>query len=117
VRAFEAGTEDAGTWDGAHTIAAGLRVPRALGDFLVLRAVRETGGSAIAVDDETMLNALGQLARTEGILASPEGAATLAGAAALHRRGDLDQGEQVVLVNTGSGLTDRDALQQAAARR
>jgi threonine synthase len=117
VRAFESGAEDAGTWEGAQTIAAGLRVPRALGDFLVLRAVRQTGGSAVAVDDETILDALGRLARTEGILASPEGAATLAGAAALRARGDLRPGERVVLVVTGSGLTDRDALQQAASRR
>jgi threonine synthase len=104
-------------WDGAHTIAAGLRVPRALGDFLVLRAVRETGGSAVAVDDETMLEAIGRLARTEGILASPEGAATLAGAEALRARGDLRPDERVVLVVTGSGLSDRDALERAASRR
>ena len=117
VRAFEAGTDDAGMWEGAHTIAAGLRVPRALGDFLVLRALRETGGSAVAVDDDTILDALGQLARSEGILASPEGAATLAGAAALRARGDLRPDERVVLVVTGSGLTDRDALEQAASRR
>jgi threonine synthase len=117
VRAFEAGISDAGTWERAHTIAAGLRVPRALGDFLVLRAIRETGGSAVAVDDQTMLEAIGRLARTEGILASPEGAATLAGAEALRARGDLRPDERVVLVVTGSGLSDRDALERAASRR
>jgi threonine synthase len=116
VRAFEAGEDSAEPWEGAQTIAAGLRVPRALGDFLVLRALRETGGSAVAVDDERIVDALGLLARSDGILASPEGAATVAGAQALQELGALRPDERVVLVNTGSGLTDREALQRAAPR-
>jgi threonine synthase len=78
VRAFEAGVEHAPRWENAHTIAGGIRVPQAVGDFLILRAVRESGGFAIAVADDAISAALGELARTEGFLMCPEGAATYA---------------------------------------
>ena len=115
VRAFEAGAED-GAWEGARTIAAGLRVPRALGDFLVLRAVRETGGSAIAVDDEAILDALGQLA-PRGDPGRARGGRHARRRRRAADRGDLRPDERVVLVVTGGGLTDRDALERAASRR
>lgn len=104
VKAFEEDREDSQFWNGASTIAAGLRVPKALGDFLVLRAVRETGGTAVAVEDEDIVQAIGDLGRFTGIAASPEGAATVAAARALASSGDLGADEQVVLINTGSGL-------------
>ena len=106
VRAFERGLDAADPWPDAATVAQGLRVPSPLGDRLVLRAVRATGGTAVAVDDRSILDARDRLAAATGILASPEGAATLAGAEALAARGDLGPEDAVVLVNTGSGLVD-----------
>jgi threonine synthase len=104
VRAFHTGREESEFWEGAHTVAAGLRVPKALGDFLVLRALRESGGTAVAVEDEAILEATRLLARMEGLWACPEGAATLAGAMELRRQGWLRPRDRVVLINTGSGL-------------
>ncbi|HXJ66912.1 MAG TPA: threonine synthase [Actinomycetota bacterium] len=106
VRAFEHGRDGAEPWVGAATIAQGLRVPSPLGDRLVLRAVRETGGTAVAVDDALIFDARDRLAAATGVLASPEGAATLAGAEALAARGDFGPDDVVVLVNTGSGLVE-----------
>jgi threonine synthase len=79
VRAWQAGDEHAVPWQHAHTIAAGIRVPGAIGDFLILRAVRESGGFAIRVDDDAIRAALAEVARVEGLLLCPEGAATLKG--------------------------------------
>jgi len=104
VRAFEEGAETARPWQSAETIAAGIRVPSALGDFLILRAIRETGGTAIAVSDEEILHAQKELAEKEGLIAAPEGAATFAALKVALRRGDVDHGERVLLFNTGSGL-------------
>ena len=104
VRAFERGDEAAERWEGARTIAQGLRVPGPPGDRLVLRAVRETGGTAVAVDDSDILAARSELGAATGVLASPEGAATVAGARELVDRDDLGPDDRVVLVNTGSGL-------------
>jgi threonine synthase len=84
-------------------VAQGLRVPAPLGDRLVLRAIRETRGTAVAVPDEAILQARARLASRTGVLAAPEGAATLAAAAALVARGDLGPSDRVVLVNTGAG--------------
>jgi threonine synthase len=104
VRAFEAGDEFAVPWQGAHTLADGLRVPAAVGDFLILRALRESGGTAVGVADERMIEAAELLGRTEGIWAAPEGAATLVAFQALRRQGWIGDDETVVLFNTGSGL-------------
>ena len=112
VKAFVEGKETSEPWEGAATIAAGLRVPHALGDFLVLRAIRETGGTAVAVGDDAILDACRVLGRGTGISAAPEGAATLAAAIALRERGDLQGNETVVLVNTGSALKYLDLLEQ-----
>ncbi len=104
VKAFEEGKEEAEFWENAHTMAAGLRVPKALGDFLILRAIRESGGTAVAVTDEEILSAVGELAESEGIFACPEGAATVAGLRKLLENGLVSPDESVILFNTGSGL-------------
>ncbi len=103
-KAFNEGKDESEFWQGAETLAAGLRVPHALGDFLVLRAVRESGGSALAVTDEEIMDAVGLIAREEGLFVCPEGAATLAALNHLIGDGKVDEGERVVLFNTGSGL-------------
>ncbi len=107
-RAYEAGAEESEFWEGAETLAAGLRVPKALGDFLILRAVRESGGTALAVSDEEIMDAVGLMARKEGVFACPEGAATLAALRRLVEDGQVDRDERVVLFNTGSGLKYTD---------
>jgi threonine synthase len=104
VRAFHAGGEFAESWQGAQTIADGLRVPAAVGDFLILRALRESGGTAIAVPDQQMIEAARQIGRTQGIFACPEGAATLVAFQRLQSQGWIADEERVVLFNTGSGL-------------
>jgi threonine synthase len=104
VSAFHEGLEFAEPWHGAKTIADGLRVPAAVGDFLILRALRESGGTAVAVPDQQMLAEANRLGGSEGIFACPEGAATLAAFKVLRRRGWIEDGETVVLFNTGSGL-------------
>lgn len=104
VRAFEQGAEASQFWEGASTVAAGLRVPKPLGDRLTLAAVRESGGTAIAVSDRDLMDAGIRLASNEGIFAAPEGAACVAAAERLVRDGFLKPEEQVVIYNTGSGL-------------
>jgi len=104
VRAFEQGTEHAEPWVGAETIAAGIRVPAALGDYLVLKAVRQSHGTAIAVTDQEMVDAQLSLGRLAGLYASPEGAATYAALPHLLKSGFLAGDERVVLFNTGMGL-------------
>ena len=104
VRAFEAGEEHADRWEDAHTVAAGIRVPRAVGDFLILRAVRESGGKAVAVGDPAILAAVDACAREDGLLLCPEGGATLAAYKEALRTGEVDAGEDVVLFNCATGL-------------
>ncbi|MGA2039800.1 MAG: threonine synthase [Bryobacteraceae bacterium] len=104
VRAFEENEPRSRFFDGAHTLAAGLRVPKPLGDFLVLDAVRSSGGTAVAVSDEEMLDAGAELASTEGIFAAPEGAACVAALRKLLVSGFLKPADRIVLYNTGSGL-------------
>jgi threonine synthase len=107
-RAFKEDKEESEFWEGANTIAPGLRVPKALGDFLILQAVRESGGTALAVSDKKIMAAVGQLAAKEGIFSCPEGAATLAALQRLVDEGEVDRSERVVLFNTGSGLKYTD---------
>jgi threonine synthase len=109
VRAFEAGEERSRFWDGATTVASGLRVPKPLGDFLVLKAVRESGGTAVAVADSDLIDAGLQLAADEGIFVSPEGAACIPAAERLLREGFLKPDEKIVIYNTGAGLKYLDA--------
>ena len=104
VRAFEAGAEHAERWEDAATVAAGIRVPRAVGDFLILRAVRESGGRAVAVGDPAILKAVDDCARRDGLLLCPEGGATLAAYREALRNGLVDEDERVVLFNCATGL-------------
>jgi len=103
VRAFERGEESSEFWQGAATVASGLRVPKALGDFLVLQAVREGGGTAVAVSDDEMMTAAAQLASSEGLFIAPEGGACLAALKKLRASGFLSRDERILIYNTGSG--------------
>lgn len=101
VKAWEAGATEAEPWINAQTTAAGLRVPQAVGDFLILDAIYQSGGAAIAVTDDEIQAAMATLATHEGILACPEGAATVAGLCKLAEAGDIQPENRVVLFNTG----------------
>ena len=104
VRAFEAGEVHAERWEDAHTIAAGIRVPKAIGDFLILRAVRQSGGKAVAVGDPAILRAADDCARKDGLLLCPEGGATLAAYRQALADGLIDEEDEVVLFNCATGL-------------
>jgi threonine synthase len=104
VHAYEAGVEHATRVENAHTIASGIRVPQAIGDFLILRAVRESGGFAIAVSDDAITAGLDEVAREEGFLLCPEGAATYAAYKASLADGRVSASEQAVLFNCATGL-------------
>jgi len=103
VRAFKEGKQFADTWENAKTIADGLRVPAAVGDFLILRALRESNGTAVAVPDEEIMKAANLMGQTQGIFPAPEGAATIVGFKRLLQQGWIKDDETVVLFNTGSG--------------
>jgi threonine synthase len=103
IRAFESRADRCTPWPDPWTIAAGLRVPGPLGDRLMLRALRESGGGAVAVSDDALTAAACELQTVEGIDAAPEGGAALAGAVELRRRGLIRPGERVVVFNTGAG--------------
>ena len=111
VRAFEQGAERSEMWQNATTVADGLRVPKAIGDFLVLRAVRESGGTAIAVSDRDMVHDMRELGAKEGISAAPEGGAALRALRVLLRDGKVKASDTVVVFNTGGALKYLDVLQ------
>jgi threonine synthase len=113
-KAYEEGKEESEFFENASTLAAGLRVPKALGDFLVLRAVRESGGTALAVTDEEIMADVGLMARNEGLFPCPEGAATLSALRHMIVDGEVDRDERVVLFNTGSGLKYTDLFEVKA---
>jgi threonine synthase len=115
VRAFEQGADTAPRWEDAKTVASGLRVPAAVGDFLMLRALRESGGCAVAVSDQELLDASHRLARLTGIFPAPEGGAVLAGLMQLVERHLVDADERVILFNTGSGYKYLEALNREKA--
>jgi threonine synthase len=110
VRAYEAGDEKAAPWEGATTIADGLRVPRAIGDFLMLRALRDSGGTAVAVPDNAMIDGMREIGSTEGISAAPEGGAALAAVKRLVADRLIRRDDVVVLFNTGGALKYLDVL-------
>ena len=110
VRAFRDGEQRATPWEDARTSADGLRVPRAIGDFLILRALRESGGTAVAVTDSDMIAAMREIGAAEGISAAPEGGATLVALRALLDRGAIARSDRVVLFNTGGALKYLDLL-------
>ena len=110
VHALENGLQKSETWKDANTIADGLRVPRAIGDFLILQARRESAGTAIAVSDTDMVNDMRELGKLEGISASPEGGATLSALRVLLKLGKVQPNDTVVLFNTGGSLKYLDVL-------
>jgi threonine synthase len=113
VKAFEEGAERSEMWQNARTVADGLRVPKAIGDFLVLRAVRESGGTAIAVSDDDMVRDMRELGSKEGISAAPEGGAALHALRVLRRDGRVKPNDSVVVFNTGGALKYLDVLAPA----
>ena len=117
VRAFEAGDRFAEEFQNAATVASGLRVPKAIGDFLILDAIRESGGSAIAVTDEELVEGAREMARTEGIFAAPEGGACVPALRKLLAQGDVKPEEKVVLFNTGSGIKYLDVFEGRSKAR
>jgi threonine synthase len=110
VRAFHDGQLSAESWKDAHTVASGLRVPRAIGDFLILEALRESRGTAVAVSDEDLVEAMKFSGRLEGLFLCPEGAACVPAVKRLVGTGWIKPDEQVVIFNTGTGLKYLDVL-------
>ncbi|MEO3770060.1 threonine synthase [Micromonospora sp. B9E7] len=110
VRAFAAGEDRAQPWEDAHTVAFGITVPAPLGDELILAALRESSGTAVAVDDADLLTDLREFAGREGLLLCPEGAACLTAARQLRAGGWIRAGERVVVLNTGAGLKYPDTV-------
>jgi threonine synthase len=105
VKAFQEGKKEAEFWENAKTIAAGLRVPVAIADYLILRAIRESNGTAVDVDDLTIKISMAQVAKEEGIMIAPEAAATIAALDSLISFGEISKDEKIVVFGTGSGLT------------
>ena len=114
VRAFEQGTPKAAPWDDAHTAADGLRVPRAIGDFLILQAVRESGGTAVAVSDREMIADMVAIGSQEGVSAAPEGGAALSAIRRLVAEERIRPADRVVLFNTGGALKYLDLISGAS---
>jgi len=110
VRAFEEGKPSSDFYSNAQTLASGLRVPKALGDSLALEAVRSSGGTAIAVSDDEILDGVAELAASEGVFAAPEGGACIAACKRLFGSGFFSANDRVVIYNTGSGLKYLDVL-------
>ncbi len=104
VRAFEAGRAEADPWENPRTRVPGLRAPRVLADFLCLEAIRESGGTAVAVSDEAMFEAQKEAGASEGLPMCPEGAACLVALRELKERGEVDAGERIVAFNTATAL-------------
>ena len=117
VRAFESDADTAAPWQNAATIADGLRVPRAIGDFLILRTIRESGGTAVAVSDGEMVEGMLAIGRMEGISAAPEGGATVAALRRLISAGTIQPTESVVLFNTGGALKYLEVISTLHRRR
>jgi threonine synthase len=113
--AFEAGEKFATEFPKAHTIASGLRVPKAIGDFLILKILRQSNGGAVAVDDQEMIRVARDVGSTEGLFVAPEGAACFAALKSLRRAGKIDIGERVVIFNTGSGIKYLDCYEAVGA--
>ena len=116
VRAFAEGRDESDPWPDPRTFAAGIRVPKALGDFIVLRALRETNGTAVAVTDADIARAMRVAGEREGMLVCPEGAAALAAAGKLRGDGWIGADDEVVVFNTGTGLLYGESLQGEAPR-
>jgi len=111
VRAFQAGEKVAAEFSDAHTIASGLRVPKAIGDFLILKILRDSNGGAIAVNDEEMIRISREVGASEGLFVCPEGGACFAALKMLHSAGKIASAERVVIFNTGSGIKYLEAYE------
>ena len=111
VRAFEKGESTAAEFRNAHTVASGLRVPKAIGDFLMLNILRQSNGGAVAVDDEAMIRTTREVGSSEGLFVAPEGAACFAALKLLRSAGKIDSGQRVVIFNTGSGIKYLDCYE------
>ena len=116
VRAFVEGRNESEPWPDPRTFAAGIRVPKALGDFVVLKALRESDGIAVAVSEREIAQSMGAAGRAEGMLVCPEGGAAIAGTAKLRRDGWIREDDEVVVFNTGTGLKYAEFLQGDPAR-
>ena len=110
VRAFQDGTRHADEVQNAATVASGLRVPKAIGDFLILDALRASGGTAVDVTDEELIAAVGEIGAAEGVFCAPEGAACLPALRKLMDRGEVKASERIVLFNTGAGVKYLEAF-------
>ncbi len=117
VRAFAEGRPESEPWPDPRTFAAGIRVPKALGDFIVLKAIRESGGIAVAVSEREIAQSMQAAGAAEGMLLCPEGGAAIAGTSKLRRDGWIRESEEVVVFNTGTGLKYSESLQGEAPRR
>lgn len=111
VRAFEDGKSSANEFPNAHTCASGLRVPKAIGDFLMLNILRQSNGGAVAIDDEEMIRVTREVGSSEGFFVAPEGAACFAALKSLHAAGQIRTAERVVIFNTGSGIKYLDCYE------
>jgi threonine synthase len=111
VRAFEAGEKNASEFPDAHTVASGLRVPKAIGDFLMLDILRQSNGGAVAVDDKEMMQTARDVGSKEGLFVCPEGAACFAALKSLRSANKIASGERVIIFNTGSGIKYLDCYQ------
>jgi threonine synthase len=116
IRAFKNGAKKAELWENAYTVADGLRVPRAIGDFIILDVMRESGGTAVAVSDDEMIRDMLEVGALEGVSAAPEGAASLSALRRLIADGTVAPHETVVLFNTGGALKYLDLLKTEPAR-
>jgi threonine synthase len=114
VKAFAENKTSAEPWQNAHTVASGLRVPQAVADFLMLKALRESRGTAVSVSDEAMLVEIGRVGKAEGVFFCPEGAACVAALRVLKNNGWIQTGDSVLVFNTASGLKYLDVLQKTS---
>lgn len=112
VRAFHEGATHAAEFENAHTVASGLRVPKAIGDFIMLDLLRESGGTAVAVSDEDLVKDAREIGASEGIFAAPEGGALLSALKKMLETGEIDKDERIILFNTGSGIKYLEAFDQ-----
>lgn len=115
VRAFEEGESHANEFPQAHTVASGLRVPKAIGDFIMLKILRDSGGGAIAIDDAEMIRTADKIGSEEGLFVAPEGAACFAALATLGGAGAIASNERIVIFNTGSGIKYLECFDAAAS--
>ena len=112
VKAFHDGKDNAEEWQNPTTVAAGIRVPKAVGDFLILNVLRESGGTAVSVSDEELLDAIKIVGKHTGLFVAPEGGAAYAAVRKLKENGDISENEKIVIFNTGSGLKYTDAMKE-----